>query len=66
MIRTAIILFLLFILPSDAPAQLMRDHEAQGLRSFHGPASRIRRSFQSDTEARAVFRVRACVAQRCY
>ena len=56
MVRAAIILFLLLLLPSDAPAQLMRDHEAQGLRSFHGPASRIRRSFQSDTEARTVFK----------
>src|SRR5262245_33375602 len=39
-----------------APAQLVRDHDTQTLRSFHGPATRIRRSFQSDAEARAVFK----------
>ena len=37
MIRTAIILFLLLLLPSDALAQLMRDHEAQGLGASTGP-----------------------------
>lgn len=39
-----------------AAAQFMMDHSAQGsLRSFHGTGapSRIKRSFQSDTEARA-------------
>ena len=56
MVRATVILFLLFILPSTAFAQLVREHDAQGLRSFHGPASRIRRSFQSDAEARAVFK----------
>ena len=57
MVRATVSLFLLFILTStDAFAQLVREHDAQGLRSFHGPASRIRRSFQSDAEARAVFK----------
>ena len=37
-------------------AQLVRDHDGQGLRSFHGQTSRIRRSFQSDAEAHAVFK----------
>ena len=37
-------------------AQLVRDHDGQGLRSFHGQTSRIRRSFQSDAEARAVLK----------
>src|SRR5262245_19012278 len=41
---------------SPAPAQLIRDHDAEGLRSFHGQATRIRRSFQSDAEARAVLK----------
>ncbi len=54
--RAAVILLLLFILPSTALAQLVREHDAQGLRSFHGPASRIRRSFQSDAEARSIFK----------
>ena len=46
------------ILATSAPAlaQLVRDHDGQGLRSFHGQTSRIRRSFQSDAEARAVFK----------
>jgi hypothetical protein len=39
-----------------AEAQLVRDHDGKGLRSFHGQTSRIRRSFQSDSEARAVFK----------
>ena len=56
MAQAAVILLLLFILPSTALAQLVRDHDGQGLRSFHGSASRIRRSFQSDAEARAVFK----------
>ncbi len=46
------------MLVTSAPglAQLVREHDGQGLRSFHGPTSRIRRSFQSDAEARAVFK----------
>jgi hypothetical protein len=42
--------------PPAAHAQMVRDHDAVGLRSFHGIASRIRRSFQSDNQARAVLR----------
>ena len=46
------------MLATSAPAlaQLVREHDGQGLRSFHGQTSRIRRSFQSDAEARAVFK----------
>lgn len=40
----------------SAQAQLVRDHDALGLRSFHGVGSRIRRSFQSDAEAHAIFK----------
>ena len=39
-----------------ASAQLVREHDAQGLRSFHGAGSRIRRSFQSDSEAREILK----------
>ena len=39
-----------------ASAQLVREHDAQGLRSFHAAGSRIRRSFQSDGEARAILK----------
>jgi outer membrane protein OmpA-like peptidoglycan-associated protein len=42
-------------LPS-ADAQMVREHDVKSLRSFHGPASRIRRSFQSDAEAQKVLR----------
>jgi formylglycine-generating enzyme required for sulfatase activity len=57
MVRVLIFL-LLALLPQSASAQLVRDHDGQGaVRGFHGPASagRIKRSFQSDTEARAEF-----------
>ena len=37
-------------------AQFVREHDAQGLRSFHGGPSRIRRSFQSDAEANTIFK----------
>jgi hypothetical protein len=43
------------VLPEMAAAQLVREQDGQGLRSFHGQTSRIRRSFHSDAEARAVF-----------
>lgn len=43
-------------LSSPALAQLVREHDAQGLRSFHGRPSHIRRSFRSDAEAHAVFK----------
>jgi hypothetical protein len=53
----AAVAFVIAVLPaSPAVSQLVREHDAQGLRSFHGPTSRIRRSFQSDAEARAVFK----------
>ena len=53
----AAVAFVIAVLPaSPAVSQLVREHDAQGLRSFHGQTSRIRRSFQSDTEARAVFK----------
>jgi hypothetical protein len=35
---------------------MIREHEGTSLRSFHGPGSRVKRSFQSDGEARAVLR----------
>jgi hypothetical protein len=44
---------------APAPAQFMRDHEAEGgVRGFHGPRSvgKITRSFQSDAEAEAEFK----------
>ena len=46
------------ILATSTPAlaQLVREHDGQSLRSFHGQPSHIRRSFQSDVEARAVFK----------
>lgn len=40
----------------QASAQLVREHDAKSVRAFHGGAARIRRSFQSDTEARNVLR----------
>jgi hypothetical protein len=40
-----------------AAAQILRDHDVKNLRSFHGAgAGGIKRSFQSDAEAQAVFR----------
>ncbi len=53
-----IVFLLLIVLPPAAWAQLVRDHDGEGgVRGFHGPASagRIKRSFQSDGEARAEF-----------
>lgn len=40
----------------QASAQLVREHDAKSVRAFHGGAARIRRSFQSDQEARNVLR----------
>jgi len=42
--------------PNASYGQLVREHDAQSLRSFHGGASHIRRSFESDAEARNVLR----------
>src|SRR5262249_36984583 len=39
-----------------AAAQIVRDHDVQNLRSIHGARLGIKRSFQSDAEAQAVFR----------
>lgn len=39
-----------------AVAQMIKEHDATALRSFHGNSTRIRRSFQSDSQAREVFR----------
>ena len=58
MMRLPVVLLLVALLPLTASAQLMRDHDGEGgVRGFHGPASvgRIKRSFQSDGEARAEF-----------
>jgi hypothetical protein len=49
-------LYAITMLPDDGRAQLVREHDARTLRSFHGGASCIRRSFQSDAEARNVLR----------
>src|SRR5262245_52004409 len=45
-------------LPASSPAlgQFVREHDARGLRPFHGGPSVIRRSFQSDAEANAIFK----------
>ncbi|MGQ0674066.1 MAG: M48 family metalloprotease [Hyphomicrobium sp.] len=40
----------------DAAAQMVREHDAAGLRGFHGGASTIRRSFQSDNAAQKVLK----------
>ncbi len=40
----------------QASAQLVREHDAKSVRAFHGGTARIRRSFQSDQEARNVLR----------
>ena len=56
MLRGIVFTLLLCLQPSAALTQLVREHDGQGLRSFHGQTSRIRRSFQSDAEARAVFK----------
>ncbi|MBS0243330.1 MAG: hypothetical protein JSS20_14220, partial [Proteobacteria bacterium] len=42
-------------LNGPAHAQMVREHNATLTRGFHGQQSRIRRSFQSDAEAREVF-----------
>lgn len=39
-----------------ASSQLVREHDAASSRSFHGDTTRIRRSFRSDAEARAVLK----------
>jgi hypothetical protein len=41
---------------SAAQAQLVREHDSRSLRGFHGASSPIRRSFQSDGEARTIFK----------
>lgn len=56
MLRGIVFTLILCLQPSAALTQLVREHDGQGLRSFHGQTSRIRRSFQSDAEARAVFK----------
>lgn len=56
MVRAAVASLLVLLTSSAAGAQFLRDHNAQGLRTFHGQASQIRRSFQSDAEARAIFK----------
>jgi formylglycine-generating enzyme required for sulfatase activity len=43
-------------LPNASYGQLVGEHDAHSLRSFNGVASHIRRSFQSDAEARNVLR----------
>src|SRR5262245_65481069 len=59
-LRTAVgVVFVLLAGVPPAPAQFMRDHEAEGgVRGFHGPRSigKITRSFQSDAEAEAEFK----------
>ncbi len=55
LVAVALIIAVLGASP-PAPAQLTREHEAQGLRAFHGTSSPIRRSFQSDAEAQAIFK----------
>jgi formylglycine-generating enzyme required for sulfatase activity len=57
-VRIVVALLLVTLLPLTASAQLVRDHDGEGgVRGFHGPAGagRIKRSFQSDGEARAEF-----------
>jgi formylglycine-generating enzyme required for sulfatase activity len=56
MVRTAIVVLALLLTLPPAHGQLVREHDGQSLRSFHGATTRIRRSFQSDAEARAVLR----------
>jgi hypothetical protein len=56
MLRGILLCLALCVAPSAALGQLVREHDTQGLRSFHGQTSNIRRSFQSDAEARAVFK----------
>lgn len=46
----------LLFLSEPAHAQMTREHDIAAVRSFHGGATRIRRSFASDVEARTVFR----------
>lgn len=56
MVRAAFALLLVLLTSPTAWAQFVRDHNSHGLRSFHGQTSQIRRSFQSDAEARAIFK----------
>jgi formylglycine-generating enzyme required for sulfatase activity len=44
------------LLPAAASAQFTREHDITSLRGFHGDTGRIRRSFESDDEARSIFR----------
>ena len=58
MVRIVVAMLLVALQPSTVSAQLVRDHDGEGgVRGFHGPAgaSHIRRSFQSDADARAEF-----------
>lgn len=52
----ALVCFALVLFPEGGRAQFTRDHDVASLRSFHGDVTRIRRSFESDDEARNVFR----------
>jgi formylglycine-generating enzyme required for sulfatase activity len=44
------------LFPASATAQFVREHDVTSLRGFHGGATRIRRSFESDGEARNILR----------
>ena len=44
------------LLPTAANAQFTKQHDITSLRGFHGDSGRIRRSFESDDEARSIFR----------
>ena len=50
------VFLLVLLLPNASHGQLVREHDAQSLRSFNGSVSQIRRSFQSDAEAHDVLR----------
>jgi len=55
-VNTALAIVLLAVSSVPASAQLMRDHDARSMRSFHGAGAHIRRSFKSDAEADSVLR----------
>jgi hypothetical protein len=50
---SAFVIFFASVSPADA--QMVREHDAAITRGFHGGPTHIRRSFQSDAEAREVF-----------
>ncbi len=55
--RLALITFLcVALLPTAGNAQFTREHAITSLRGFHGDTGRIQRSFESDDEARSIFR----------